>query len=80
MLAQSLEAEDREMFYFQLESLDWFSFIEQYILGTRMFVLKQDPGTIPACRKKMYVLWMADRMLKVLMIYLLYKLFSVMFL
>lgn len=80
MLAQSLDKEDRKMFFFQLDSLDWFSFIEQYILGTRKFVLKQDPDTIPACRNKMYVLWLADRMLKIFMIYLLYKLFSVLFL
>ena len=74
MLAKSLDKEDRKMFFFQLDSLDWFSFIEQYILGTRKFVLKQDPDTIPACRNKMYVLWLADRMLKIFMIYLLYKL------
>ena len=75
-----MEAEDREMFYFQLDSLDWFSFIEQYILGTRIYVLNQNPDTIPACRRKMYVLWLADRVLKAFMIYLLYKMFSVMFL
>ena len=79
-LAHSLSAQDREMFYFQLDSLDWFSFIEQYTLGTRKFVLKQDPATIPACRKKMYMLWLADRMVKLFMIYLLFKLFSLAFL
>ena len=80
MLAESLSVEDREIFYFQLDTLDWFSFIEQYILGTRKFVLKQDPATIPACRKKMYMLWLADRTVKLFMIYLLFKLFSLAFL
>ena len=80
MLAQSLTEEDRNLFYFQLDTVDWSSFMEDYILGIRKYLLKQDPSTIPTCRNKMFFLWLADRMMKVFMVYLLYKLFSVLFL
>ncbi|XP_022646381.1 fatty acyl-CoA reductase 1-like isoform X2 [Varroa jacobsoni] len=44
---------DREDFDFDIRPMDWLSFLEQYILGVRKYVLKEDPSTIPAARAKL---------------------------
>ena len=71
--------EDRDMFFFNLDTLDWQSFILYYVLGTREFVLKQDPSTIPACKRKLKFLYICDRIVKFIFLYLLYKLLSFIF-
>ena len=74
-LAESMEQADREMFFFNLETLDWFNFILHYVLGTRKYVLKQDPSSIPACKRKLRFLWFCDRIIKIFFVYFLYKIF-----
>lgn len=72
--------EDRDIFFFNLDSLDWYSFILYYVLGTREYVLKQDPSTIPACKRKLKFLYICDRIIKFIFLYLLFKFFSYFFL
>jgi len=79
-LAESMDETDRETFNFNLESLDWYDFIHHYVLGTRKFVLKQDPSTIPACRRKLMFLKICDRVIKLFFLYFLYRIFVSMFL
>jgi fatty acyl-CoA reductase len=48
---------DRKTFNFDVTELEWKPYLEQYILGTRKFILKEDPSTFPAARshlRKMY--------------------------
>ena len=78
-LEDSMETEDKEMFNFNLDSLDWFDFILHYILGTRQYVLKQDPSSIPACKRKLKILWFCDRTIKLVFLYFLYKILAYLF-
>ena len=75
-----MDETDREIFYFNLESLDWYDFIHHYTLGTRKYVLKQDPSTIPACKRKLQFLYICDRVIKMFFLYFLYRIFVSMFL
>lgn len=79
-LEKSMDDTDREIFYFNLESLDWQNFILYYVLGTRHYVLKQDPKSIPACRRKLKFLWLCDRIIKIFVLYCIYKILVNMFL
>ena len=47
-----------DTFDFNMKSLDWKDFLDQYVLGTRHYVLKNKPETMPSSRKKMKVLYL----------------------
>ena len=39
--------------YFDIKDLDWCSYIEQYCLGIKTFVLKEDLSKMNICRKEL---------------------------
>lgn len=78
-LANTMEDKDRDTFYFLLEGLEWDLFIEEYIKGTRAYVLKQNPNTISTCRRKLRVLWLVDRILHLGLLFLLLKILLAIF-
>ena len=49
-LGQVLSPEDRQTFMFDVRQIDWPSYLENYILGIRQFILKESPDTLPAAR------------------------------
>ncbi|EZA60709.1 hypothetical protein DMN91_002292 [Ooceraea biroi] len=49
-LWEQLSPEDRETFLFDVRQIDWPSYLENYILGIRHFILKESPDTLPAAR------------------------------
>ena len=49
-LLTNLHPLDRKTFNFDVMEIEWKSYLEQYILGTRKFILKEDPSTFPAAR------------------------------
>jgi len=79
-LASTMETKDRETFYFKMDGLEWDSFIEEYVKGTRAYVLKQNPSTITACKRKMKILWVFDTLLRFGLLYLLLKVLLAIFL
>lgn len=50
-LLDAMSTEDRKTFYFDVRTIDWSTYMEIYALGTRRFILKDDPSTLPAARK-----------------------------
>ena len=42
--------EDRQTFDFDVRQIDWSSYMQAYVLGTRQFILKEDLSTLPAGR------------------------------
>ena len=49
-LSQQLSPEDRQTFMFDVKQIDWPSYLENYILGIRQFILKESPESLPAAR------------------------------
>jgi len=64
-LLRALSAEDANVFDFSLESLDWFAFLGDYVLGARRYVLNQKPETLPACRRRLMFFRVAHFLLTV---------------
>uniref|UniRef100_A0A0A9VYR3 Fatty acyl-CoA reductase n=2 Tax=Lygus hesperus TaxID=30085 RepID=A0A0A9VYR3_LYGHE len=65
-LYTKLSPEDREAFCFDINDINWRDYIETYVLGTRKYILKEDPATIPESRinlKKMYLLHKGTQLL-----------------
>lgn len=56
-LRDKLNSRDSEIFNFDFRKIHWDDFIRNYILGTREFLLKEKPETIPKSRRllKRYV-------------------------
>eukprot|EP00092_Neocalanus_flemingeri_P005847 GFUD01006292.1.p1 GENE.GFUD01006292.1~~GFUD01006292.1.p1 ORF type:complete len:503 (-),score=131.65 GFUD01006292.1:35-1543(-) len=78
-LARTMEKKDRDTFYFMLDGLEWNTFIEEYIKGTRAYVLKQSPTTLAACRRKLTVFWILDNLLKFGCLFVIVKLLLALF-
>jgi fatty acyl-CoA reductase len=49
-LMTHLHPQDRKIFNFDVLEIDWKPYLGQYVLGTRRFILKEDPSTFPAAR------------------------------
>ena len=49
-LHSELSPTDKLKFGFDVSGLDWKEYIESYVLGTRQYIMKEDPQTIPAAQ------------------------------
>ncbi|XP_011297735.1 putative fatty acyl-CoA reductase CG5065 [Fopius arisanus] len=56
-LGEQLSPEDRQIFMFDVKQIDWPSYLENYILGIRHFILKESPDTLPAARSHIMKLY-----------------------
>lgn len=56
-LDSELNEADSKLFNFRLHDLNWEDFVRHYYLGVRQFVLKYKPETIPACRKRVRIMY-----------------------
>ena len=62
-------------FDFDIKSLDWKSFIDHYVLGTRHYVLKNKPDTLHSSRKKMRILHLLHFIVQIAFAAFIYYLF-----
>lgn len=68
MLQAELKGKDRRDFDFDIRTVDWVPYLEEYVLGVRKYVLKEDPSTIPSARKKLAAIWYGTAISQLLMI------------
>lgn len=52
-LWKSLDAKDKDLFFFDMSQLDWDKYFFVYTSGVRQYLLKDDPSTIPAALKRL---------------------------
>lgn len=50
-LWEAMSVDDKRDFYFDVRQIDWTSFAEQYCLGIKLYMLKEDLSTLPKARK-----------------------------
>jgi len=65
-LQSKMSREDRASFFFDVRAVDWNSYLENYVIGVRHFVMKEDPASLPLARRqlvKMYWLRVILRLL-----------------
>lgn len=58
-LWRNLNDEDKKLFYFDMESLDWEEYISEYMKGMRVYLFKDELNNAPAARKK-WQRWAAE--------------------
>ncbi|XP_049638842.1 fatty acyl-CoA reductase 2-like [Suncus etruscus] len=51
MLMAELSPEDQKMFNFDVRRLNWLEYIENYVLGVKQYLLKEDVSGIPKAKK-----------------------------
>ena len=54
-LWSKLSEHDQKLFNFDMKSLDWDTFFKYNVKGVRKYLFQDDPKTIPAARKKMFL-------------------------
>lgn len=47
-----MDDRDKEIFYFDMEDVDWNEFLKRGMNGIRQYLMKEDPKDIPAARKR----------------------------
>lgn len=63
-----LKESDREVFFMDTKAICWDDFMLSYILGTRKYCLKDDPSTLPRARRVFMYLYIADIVLRVVLL------------
>jgi len=51
-LFKKMSSADQEIFKFDLAALNWESYMADYYMGIRQFILKDEIATVPAARKR----------------------------
>ncbi|EEC02726.1 acyl-CoA reductase, putative [Ixodes scapularis] len=64
-LLQEISPADRKMFCIDLRLLNWGHYFKDYVIGTRKFVLKEDPSTVSEGRNKLRRLYIYQQLLYV---------------
>jgi len=59
-LSKELQGSDKETFAFDIRQLHWPTYWEDYVLGMRKFILKEDHSSLPVARKKLNRLYYRD--------------------
>jgi fatty acyl-CoA reductase len=65
--------EDKKMFKFRMEDVDWVKYGRDSALGARMYLLKETPDTIPKAKKKLKIMFVVHYAVVALFWYSLYK-------
>lgn len=52
MIMKELNETDNQIFNFDLKELNWKSYIENYCLGTKVYLMKEDAKRLDECRIK----------------------------
>ena len=77
LLYNELTYGDQILYNFSFRQFDdWDSYFENYGLGARKFVMKSDPDTLTACRKKLKKFYLANQLMNILFIVIFYFLLS----
>jgi len=68
---------DKELFQFDIKTLDWDVYAQRSVAGIRQYIFKEGPETIPAARRKMMCLYILHQIVRTtfygLMAYIVYK-------
>lgn len=52
-LITKMHPEDRDKFDFNVTKIEWRTYFESYVLGTRRYIMKEDPKTLEIAKKKL---------------------------
>lgn len=58
-LMEQQSPKDREVFNFDVRPIEWLPYLEDYVLGVRKYILKENESTLPAARRRLTRLYYA---------------------
>ncbi|XP_047097189.1 putative fatty acyl-CoA reductase CG5065 [Schistocerca piceifrons] len=68
-----LSAEDRKIFPFDVQQIDWSSYVESYVLGIRHFIFKERPDDLPSARRKLQRMFWIHRVTQLLAVLVIWR-------
>ncbi|XP_066999397.2 putative fatty acyl-CoA reductase CG5065 isoform X2 [Anabrus simplex] len=74
LLMAQMHPRDQEIFNFDIKNLDWRKYFETYVLGTRKYILKEDPSSFPEARKQLRKMFWVHHATQLLVVVLLFRL------
>jgi len=74
-LTQQLQGPDKETFHFDIRDMHWPTYWEDYVLGTRKFILKEENSTLPQARSNLKRLYYIHKIVGFLLMYGIWHLF-----
>jgi len=78
-LIDVMSEEDRQTFDFDVRTIDWQSYMQAYVIGTRQFILKEDLSTLPAGRIQQIKFYWIRFALHIFLLALFYLVFNFLF-
>ena len=63
-LGSALCTEDKELFHIDVREIDWEAYMENYVVGVRHYLLKEDPKTIESAKFRLDLLYYATQVTK----------------
>ncbi|KAI1285384.1 putative fatty acyl-CoA reductase [Halotydeus destructor] len=76
MLNEQLEGSDKETFAFDVRELHWPTYWEDYVLGTRKFILKEEHSTLPQARKSLQRLYYVNKLASIVLMLGVWQVFA----
>ncbi|XP_049638841.1 fatty acyl-CoA reductase 2-like [Suncus etruscus] len=70
MLMAELSPEDQQVFNFDVRQLDWLEYIENYVIGVKQYLLKEDMSGIPKAKEHLKKLWNMQYLFKAALVLL----------
>ena len=47
-----MSAEEKKTFYFDIRDLNWDTYVTNFCIGTKCYLMKEDLANLPSARKK----------------------------
>jgi fatty acyl-CoA reductase len=76
MLCDELQGQDKENFAFDIRKLHWPTYWEDYVLGTRKFILKEEHNTLPQARKQLQRMYYTNKLVSVVLMFSIWHIFT----
>jgi len=76
MLSDQLQGQDKEAFAFDIRDLHWPTYWEDYVLGTRKYILKEENNTLPEARRSLQRLYYINKLVSVFLMFGIWHMFT----
>ena len=47
-----MKPQDRQLFNFDVTTMDWKTYVERFCMGTKIYLMKDDPNNLKQARKQ----------------------------
>jgi fatty acyl-CoA reductase len=72
MLNDQLEGVDKVLFNFDIRQLDWPNYWEDYVLGIRKHILKEEDSSLPKARRKLRRMYFLPKIIGFIFLFLIF--------